>query len=163
MKKIWLSIILLLAFLPNPSFSQSTIFDGHEFTKFVGKNYRLSDSLKSNCEWMYAVVRVKTNSANKIIGYDFINNPPGAMQKAFGFLIGYKFPSKAKINKRPVIFYLGIDNLSSCTEKPGDLVYYAPNRVVGIMATHMFKVWKESPNAIMLSNTIIIGGGESYN
>ena len=152
-----------MALFPFVSFSQSKVFNDHDFTKFVGKNYRLPDSLKSNCEWMYAIVKVKTGKANKIVSYDFINRPPGAMQKAFGFLIGYQFPSNAKINKRPVIFYLGIDNLSSCTEKPGDLVYYAPNRVVGIMTTHMFKVWKETPNAIILSNTIIIGGGESYN
>ena len=112
LKKI--SIVILTLLLPIISKAQSLpAIDA--FAKFVTKTYRLPEELKSNCEWMYAIVKVKTDSRNKITRYDFINTPSEAMKKSFSFLKGYQFPKAMRINGHPIVFYMAIDNLEGCT------------------------------------------------
>jgi hypothetical protein len=65
---------LTILFLLQPfskGFSQSPDSERLDFVKFVSKNYRLPEELKPNCEWMYAIVKVKTDAQNKIIKYEF--------------------------------------------------------------------------------------------
>lgn len=135
------------------SYAQTPVLNS--FSRFVEMNYKLPDSLKSNCEWMYAIVKVKTNSHNKIIHYDFLNEPSNAMKRSFQYLIGYQFPVAFKINNRPVVFYFSVDNLKICDEKPGDKVYYAPNQVAQIITSYVYKVMKEEPKAIIIPGLII--------
>jgi hypothetical protein len=122
-KKILAVFLFMLPFVSKGQQSPSII----AFTKFVSKNYRLPDGLKANCEWMYAIVKVKTDSNNKILKYELVNKQHNSLKGTFDFIIGYKFPKKEKINGHPIVFYMGIDNLEGCTEKPGDKVFYAPN------------------------------------
>ncbi|MBB5396351.1 hypothetical protein [Mucilaginibacter sp. AK015] len=148
--------ILLILLLPIISKSQS--HPGVQaFTKFVSKNYRLPEELKSNCEWMYAIVKVKTDNHNRIIKYEFVNKPTEGMKKPFDFLIGYQFPKATKINGHPIIFYLGIDNLEICKEKPGDKVFYAPNDVVSTITSYMQKILRDDPKTIFVPNLVFIG------
>ena len=117
----------------------------NDFTKFVGKNYKVPDTLKHNCEWMYAVVRIRTDSHNKIIKIDFINKVSDAMKTGFNFLMGYQFPNTMKINGHPIVFYFSIDNTEICKPKPGDFIYYYPNRVVEIIT-----------NTLLQENTLLV-------
>jgi hypothetical protein len=120
------------------------------FIKFVGKKYRLPEDLRTNCSWMYAIVRVKTNKDNKIISYDFINNLSEEMKASFGILIGYQFSQKMKINGHPIIFYLLVDNSEVCIPKKKD-ASYTPDQVFNFMITNFDKIQKTDPRAIVIS------------
>jgi hypothetical protein len=149
-------IIILISLLPFISNGQSSPAIA-AFTNFVSKNYRLPEELKSNCEWMYAIVKVKTDSHNKVVKYEFVNHPPEGMKKAFDFLLGYQFSKTMKINGHPIVFYMGIDNLEGCTEKPEDKVFYAPNNAASEIWGYVTKVIKEDPKTIFIPNLLLHG------
>ncbi|MDN5284356.1 MAG: hypothetical protein JWR38_630 [Mucilaginibacter sp.] len=153
MYKIKLYIILTMFISPFIAKSQSNEIS--DFTKFVLKTYKVSDSLKYNCEWMFAVVKVKTDARNKIIKYDFVNNASDALKSGFSFLIGYQFPIKMPINDHPVVFYFSIDNLDICKQKPGDFIYYTPNRVVEIISDILLKIEKDDPKTVFIPDMIV--------
>jgi len=110
---------------------------------------------------MYAIVKVKTDAGNRITGYSFINQPAEGVKQGFKFLTGYQFPKTMPINGRPIVFYLGIDNLNICKEKPGDRVYYAPNRVVEVITGHIQNILKENPRTIIIPNMVMVKYGAS--
>lgn len=159
MLKIKLFFILLFI---APCVSSAQTSPGIDaFTIFVSKKYRLPDELKSNCEWMYAIVKVKTDNHNKIVKYDMVNTPPEGMKKAFGFLTGYQFPQKMKIKGHPIVFYMAINNIDGCTEKPGDKVFYAPNDAGSQIWLYLAKLIKDDPNTIFLPGPLIYEYGKS--
>ena len=127
----------------------------HDFANFVSKRYRLPDELKYNCEWIYAVVKVKTNSGNKIVGYEFANEPPTVMKKSFNLLLGYRFPKTMKINGRTIVFYLSIDNAEACKPKDGEKRFYAPNDVVTALSGYLTNILQADPHAIIVPELII--------
>lgn len=147
------ALFCILVFLQSSSRAQATM-ELRDFGKFVGKNYAIAPELKTNCEWMYAIVKVKTNTQNKITGYDFVNNPDSLLKNGFKFLLGYQFPKNLKINKRPIVFYFTIENQESCIEKSGDLRFYAPNRVASIITSYYLKIFKENRNSIFIPGLI---------
>jgi hypothetical protein len=149
-------LVVSLLIVPFVSIAQSSsAIDA--FTKFVSKNYRLPEELKTNCEWMYAIVKVRTDNHNKIIKYKVVNNAPKGIKDAFNFLVGYQFPKKMKINGHPIVFYMGIDNLEACTEKPGDKIFYAPNDAASKIWSYMTELFKDEPNTIFISNLLLYG------
>lgn len=127
----------------------------HDFANFVSKKYRLPDELKYNCEWMYAIVKVKTNSVNKVIGYEFVNEPPAAMKNSFDVLLGYRFPKTMKINGHPIVFYLSIDNAETCKPKDGEKRFYAPNDVVSTISGYLTNILQADPRTIIIPELII--------
>lgn len=124
-----------------------------DFITFVGKEFQLPQDLKYNCEWMYAVVRVKTDVHNRIISYDFVNKIPEDMKHSFDFLHGYRFPQTMKINKHPIVFYLSVNNTEICKPKADDFKY-TPNQVVNIIATILLKIQKDDPKTIFIPEMI---------
>lgn len=156
LKKVGLKfvIILILIILYIPSNAQSTR-DINNFSKFVIKNYNLPDTLKNDCEWMYAIVKVKTDIHNKIIKYDFVNEPPLGMGRAFDFLIGYQFSQKMKIKGHPVVFYFSIDNSEICIPKEGEKRFYAPNQAVETIMAFYYKIFKDDPQTVIIPGLII--------
>ena len=150
MIKIKYSIIIGLLILPLLVKSQKLV-DAEAFTGYVSKNYIVSDELKTNCEWLYAIVRVKTDINNKIINYTFLNEPGEALKNGFKILQGYRFPKTMKINNRPVIFYFAIYNNETCIPKEGEMRFYAPNDVVNIMFKHMQKIIRDDPKALIIA------------
>jgi hypothetical protein len=154
MNKLIGIVLLLLSIIPLVGQAQSAKTTD-DFVKFVSKEYKLADELKSNCEWMYAIVKVRTDAHNKIIKYEFVNEPAEGVKKGFSFLIGYQFPKAMKINKHPIVFYLSIDNSESCIEKPGDIRFYAPNQVVSTITSYYFKIFREDPNTIIIPDLVM--------
>lgn len=126
----------------------------HNFANFVSKKYRLPDELKYNCEWMYAIVKVKTNSGNKIVSYEFANEPPALMKKSFNVLLGYQFPKSMKINGHPIVFYLSIDNAETCKPKDGEQRFYAPNDVVTVLSGYLTNILQADPHTIIIPELI---------
>lgn len=155
--KITITKLILLfcisVFLQSFAHAQSTM-EFRVFRKFIGKNYVIAPELKTNCEWMYAIVKVQTNTQNKITGYSFVNNPDSLLKNGFKFLLGYQFPKNLEIKKRPVIFYFTIENQESWIEKDGDLRFYAPNRVASIIASYYLKFFNENRNSIFIPGLI---------
>ena len=128
----------------------------NDFTKFVVKNYKVPDTLKQNCDWMYAFVKLKTDKHNKIIKIDFINKVPNGMKTGFNFLLGYQFLKSMKINEHPIVFYFSVDNTEICKPKPGDFIYYYPNQVVEIITNTLWQIEKEDPKTIFIPEMVII-------
>ena len=126
MRKLIMTLIYVLPFFVKGQ--QSNVSDILKFNLYVVRNFPLSEELKTNCSWVYAIVSVKTNDNNKIIAYHFINDPPDIMKKGFEKLIGYQFSKKMKINGHPIIFYFLIDNDETCIPKPED-TSYTPNQI----------------------------------
>jgi hypothetical protein len=153
MLKITYTFIIGLLLLPLVGKSQSKP-NMADFTAYVSKKYIVSNELKANCEWMYAIVRVRTDANNKIINYDFVNEPAECVKKGFNGLIGYQFPKTMKINKHPIVFYFSIDNTETCIPKEGEMRFYAPNHVVNIIITHLQKILKDDPKTIFIPNLI---------
>lgn len=147
---------MLFVILPFIGKSQ-TSSEIKSFTQFVLRNFHLPNELKTNCEWMYAIVKVKTDNKNKIIKIEFVNNPPNEIKTAFDFLIGHQFSKKMKIDKHPIVFYLGIDNLEGCTEKPGDKMFYAPNDAAAKIWGYMSQLIKDDPGTIFMPNLLLYG------
>lgn len=123
------------------------------------KNYRLPDELKSNCEWMYAIVKVETDNRNKITKYKIVN-PSNRLEGTFDFIIGYRFSKKTRINRHPIVFYIGINNLEGCKEKLGDKVFYAPNEPASTIWSYMNMLFKEDRQTIFLSDVLFYEYGK---
>jgi hypothetical protein len=62
-----------------------------------------------------------------------------------------------KINKHPIVFYLGIDNLEGCTEKPGDKIFYAPNDATAKIWAYVSQLIKDDPGTIFMPNLLLYG------
>jgi hypothetical protein len=150
-----ISLLLILTFTCKAQESPAI----NSFKRFVLKNYRLPDELKSNCGWMYAIVKVETDNSNKIVKYKIVN-PSNRLEGTFNFIIGYQFPKKMKINAHPIVFYMGIDNLDGCEEKPGDKVYYAPNEPASAIWSYMNMLIKEDRQTIFISDMLFYGYGK---
>jgi hypothetical protein len=84
-----------------------------------------------------------------------LNEPLDGIKKGFGILIGYQFPKTMKINKHPIVFYFSVENSESCIEKPGDLRFYAPNRVVSTIMPYYLKIFRDDPKTIIIPELII--------
>lgn len=145
-----LIIILICIF---PLFVKGQQSDTAMFIKYISKNFRLPEEMKSNCSWAYAIVSVKTNNNNKVVDYHFINSPPDLMKKSFAMLIGYQFSKKMKINGHPIIFYLLIDNSETCIPKPED-TSYTPNQIFNFLTTNFERILREDPKSIIFSTPI---------
>ena len=146
-------ICCLVAISPVVSIAQSHTH-ADRFRQFVTKNYNLPQELKYNCEWMYAIVRLKGNSSNKVVSYEVLNDALAGM-KNFDFLIGYRFPKSIAINKHPVVFYFSIDNKEICKPKAGDKIYYSPNEVVGITVMYLQRILKDDPKTIIIPGLML--------
>lgn len=129
------------------AFSQQ-LMDVPDFYKFAGKNYIVTPELETNCELMYAIVKINTDSSDKIIGYDFVNTPSQAVKDGFKNISGYKFSEDFNIRQRPVIFFFLVDNYQICIEK-NDLNFCSVDSVSSILINNMVKMLKENPNCII--------------
>ncbi|MDR6943006.1 hypothetical protein [Mucilaginibacter pocheonensis] len=148
-------IVLSLFFYSFILVGKSQTKEINDFTKFVGKAYKVPDSLKQNCEWIYAFVKLKTDARNKVVKIGFINKVPQAIKAGFGFLIGYQFSKAMKTNGHPIVFYFSIDNSEICKPKPGDFIYYYPNQVVEIITSTLLQIKKEDPKTIFIPELIV--------
>ncbi|WP_184550049.1 hypothetical protein [Mucilaginibacter sp. FT3.2] len=146
---------ILVVLLCSLTVKAQSALDYAGFSKFVGKGYKLSEGLKFNCEWMYAVVKIEINKESKITKYKVVNRLPDTVKYDFGFLIGYKFSEKMKVNGHSLVFYFSIDNSEICKPKPGQKIFYSPNQVVGIIYEILEQTRLEDPRTIIEPYPII--------
>jgi hypothetical protein len=149
MRKLIITLICILPFFANAQPSDTT-----KFYNYVGKNYRVPDSIKGNCSWVYAIISLKTNNNNKVVAYHFISYPSEVMKKNLDFLVGYQFSKKMRINGHSIIFYLLIDNSETCMPKPED-TSYLPDQIFSFLITNFDRILREDPRPILFSTPII--------
>jgi len=157
MKK--LNIFILTIFLLSPLIGLCQSKGNYEkFVKYVLGSYKLPENLKHNCEWMYAIVKVETDTHNKVVKYKVLN-PSNKLGNTLNFIIGYQFSKRNRINRHPIVFYMGVNNLDGCKEKAGDKVFYAPNEPASVIWSYMNGLIKEDPQTIFIPDILIY----SYN
>ena len=148
-----LSLILALlnvafAFQPKP-----TGFDA--FKNFVADTQRIPVSLKKNCNWHYAVVKVNSDKNGKVNGYEVLNEAHEDLKKSFSFLVGYKFDERLAVNGRPVVFiYTVYSNQEDCE---GPIVTATPTEALVDVFGLLNKQRTKEPNTIFLYDVIIKG------
>jgi len=145
-------LLCVLAASQRFAFAQQ-LMDVPDFYKFAGKTYVVTPELETSCELMYAIVKVNTDSSDKIIGYDFVNSPSQAVKDGFKNILGYKFSKDLNIKQRPVFFFFLVDNHQICIEKK-DLNFCSVDSISSILINNMVKILKENPNCIILQSTV---------
>jgi hypothetical protein len=104
MKKLYVSLIFMSLFL------QVKAQDYNGFLKFVYKNFKVTPEMRRNCDWQYAIVKLKTDLTKKITSVEILNNDANKIKGDFNFLIGYKFENDLPVKKRSVIFCYTLEN-----------------------------------------------------
>ena len=150
MKYLYIGILILISNLTTvaQSNSNSAFFP---FIKYVSSNYNLSEVVRQDCHWHYAIVKVSTNNADIITRYEIINIDTfgDAMADGFKFLIGYRFPAKLNIRQRPVVFCLTVNNEKfDCI--PEQATQNPPSEVLGRLLAAFNVQQKKQPNTIFL-------------
>jgi len=148
------TIVIIFITLAFPILAKSQTRNLSDFSQFIQKNYRFPEELKSNCEWMFAIVSVKTDHQNKIVSYDFINDPQKGIRN-LKFILGYQFPPKMKINGHSIVFYLAIDNTETCIPKSSDHTYN-PNNVVSQLLNTLDSIRRKDPKTIFINLPVYI-------
>lgn len=112
MNKIIISLLFFLA-VTKPSMGQIGI---PEFSKFFGKQFRVSPAFRKNCEFSFFSILMQTDNSGTIKSVDFKNEVPEDMKVYFDFLKGYQFPEKYAIKNKPVLFFITIDRSDYCPD-----------------------------------------------
>ncbi len=146
MKKIFLIIVAILAW----QCSQAQEFPN--FIRFVLKRYHVPESIKNDCNWNYAVVKIMADSDNVLDNVSFLNEVSEDMKKSLEFLKGYNF-SKEKINSNSLVFVLSIDytGATDCHQ----IYYNSPSEVISKVFSILKKQQLSEPNSIILYDVII--------
>lgn len=148
-----LSFILTLlnfifAFQPKPA-----SFDA--FRQFVANTHRVPTSLKKNCNWHYAVVKVNSDNHGKVTGYEVLNDAEEDLKKSFSFLVGYKFDKRLGVNRRPVVFILTV--FSRQEDCDGPTVIISPTDAIASVFGLLNEQRKKEPRTIFLYDVILKG------
>lgn len=120
------------------------------FYNYFGKHFNIPESVKKDCNWYYAMVRLEVDAANTITNVNFVNetNITDELKQSFMFLKNYQFGKDVKINSRPVFFPVLIDQRSYNT--CNDSVLLRPALVAIRLIYDFKKLHNENPNAIVI-------------
>lgn len=120
------------------------------FYSMIAKNYKVSDSIKNNCNWQYAIVLLKTNLKGKITNTKVINeNAPDEMKIAFSFLNGYTFPANYNFKNKYVAFYYSIYNYQVCIPKDTDIITLPDEAISKVLAAYQ-RLKRQYPKAVII-------------
>lgn len=123
------------------------------FEIFIEKNLVVPQSVKYDCSWNYAIVKVQTDKQGEIVNWKCINDCPDSLKRSFRFLSGYKFDKSLKIDKRTIIFYVLIENSEVCTTPPNRT--YTPNEVIKQIFYCFKRETEIDNNAIIIYEPIV--------
>jgi hypothetical protein len=154
-KHIFLVIIINLFLHPGNAKAQNKDSTRYgDFLTFVRRGFNPSDTVKKNCEWQYALVKVLTNENNRIVSYTLLNRASDDLKKSFSFLIGYQFSNKLLINKHPVVFCISIDSeKSSCILSRKQ---YSATEVLGKFFSDLEPIFESDPKTIFIPRITMI-------
>ncbi|MBE9586724.1 hypothetical protein IM792_19905 [Mucilaginibacter sp. JRF] len=120
------------------------------FFTMIGRNFKVSDSVKNNCNWQYAVVLVKTNLKGKITSSSVVNdNAPNEMKTAFSFLNNYTFPTNYKFSNKQIAFYYSISNPQVCIPKDSDIKILPEEAISKVLADY-HRIKQQYPHAVII-------------
>lgn len=122
----------------------------NSFFYMISKNFRVSDSIKNNCNWQYAIVLLKTNLNGKITSAKVVNeNAPDEMKRAFSFLNGYTFPANYKFKNKYVAFYYSISNYQVCVPKDTDIRTLPDEAISKVLAIYL-EIKQRNPQVFII-------------
>jgi hypothetical protein len=98
---IKLSLFIFLT-SENPNFTN--------FVNYISTQFRPSESVKRNCAWQYAIVKVETNKNGIVTKYAVENIVSDEFKKNLNFIIGYTFKEKSTMKNRNLVFFLNLEN-----------------------------------------------------
>lgn len=146
---IKLSVILMM-FYSQTLYCQQ--IEHEKLYHFVAKNFKIPESVKTDCNWNFAIVQLDVDKDNQVTAARVVNDfySTDSLRKSFSFLKGYTFPKEAKIDGRAVIFPVIIDqgNYKLCK----DHTPYRPAEIAMSVLYALEKAQKEHPGAIMIFN-----------
>ena len=96
LKRVIILVVLVIPFLAKAQSSPQIL----DFVKFVGTKYRIPESLKYDCGWNYAVVKLTTNKQNEVTDYQCLNEASDTMKNSLRFFGWLSIP-KEDAHKRP--------------------------------------------------------------
>ena len=146
--KLTLSVICIVTALT----SKGQLATLNKFSSFVGKNYKIPDTIKYDCNWNYAIVKCTIRN-NVIVKYECVNNVTKQLSDSFKYLIGYKFNGVFNHN---LLFYLSFDNIAVCKPNGSDR-RYLPNEVLKDVSNYMNHERAKDRHLIVLPEPIILG------
>ncbi|EHQ25531.1 hypothetical protein [Mucilaginibacter paludis] len=152
MKTLLISLTFLLSFLVSFGQQKRTGFD--DFHSFVQEKYNVPASVRNNCDWQYAIVKLTVDDNNRVTNYTTLNEVSKDFFNSLAHLKGYQFNRNIPIHKRPVVFYLTIEN----DEHPCDV---PPKHITSAMATssvfaYLHAQQEKQPNTLFIFNPIVI-------
>lgn len=144
-----ISTLFLLTYL---SFFQPKPTGFDAFTDHISRTHRIPASLKKECNWQYAAVRVYTDQNAKVTGYDIINEVPDDLKNSFAFIKGYQFYKSLKIGQRPIVFFYSIeDHRDDCD---GPFMVTSPTAAANKFLSIMKSEQKRDPRTIILYDVV---------
>lgn len=141
---ILITNFFLLGFQPAPKPDGLT-----NFISYVSAHYKLPESVKEDCHWNYAIVKVMADKNNRITNYEVLNHASEDMKNSFHYLVGYRFTQGMHLQQRPVIFCFTVDN-----QKEGCAVdqnaYHSPSEVTGRILAAFNQQRNREPSTIFI-------------
>ncbi|QKJ31384.1 hypothetical protein HQ865_16975 [Mucilaginibacter mali] len=135
--------------MPQKSYAQLTKY--YAFIHYVSRSLNPPQSVKENCEWQYAIVKVKPDRQGRIINCSILNKVSDDLKNSFGFLKGYQFPASMHINGRPVVFCVSIMNeKSACATQR----LYTPSQSLGIVFADLRVQQMHQPQTLFLFDMV---------
>jgi hypothetical protein len=81
------------------------------FLQFTTKNFNPPESVARICDWQYVLIKLNTDSMNRVVDYEVLNDFSEDFKSSLTYLKGYQFGKNMPINKRSIVFCLSIINL----------------------------------------------------
>lgn len=137
--------------------------DLSDFVRFVTKSYRLPKTVLRDCKWNYAMVVVHTNRSNEVIKIDFVNTEVSDdLKRSFDFLIGYQFSKNIRLDRRPIMFMLTVEQLGGmgCDSPERS---QSPPSILQRVLINMKEQLKREPNTIIIYEPIVAVAGGRVN
>ena len=125
---------------------QSNCLD--DFKKYVTRNLSPPESVKSNCEWQYAIIKLKIDKNNRIGSYKFLNAASLDLKDSFKFLKNYKVSKYEDFRNRDIVFCLSIENYkNACMLSKNN---FSPGEILGRVLSKYSAQQKANPNTVFL-------------
>jgi hypothetical protein len=107
-----LTVVILC--LGMPAFAQKATVPTkdvfQQISKHLAANYQVPDTVKADCYWNYAVIRLQVDANNKINAVSLVNTPRSeAFRRSFDLLNGFQFTKEVNPGRLPVVFVVSIE------------------------------------------------------
>ena len=146
--------LLILFFLFPGIFATKQTTNYDSFEHYVLKNYDFPESVKKSCDWNFMIVKVFTNSNNKIVKFECLNPVDQEEKKRLDILLKYTFPKNVHLNNHPLIFFLSLDNSEVCdTTLPHR--FQSPNEGIRTFSDYIGGELKKDPKVNIIWDTLL--------